>query len=349
MKLPLCAGLLLFPSNLLPCALAEGFNGSLDFEQRINGKIVLKTVEPVRARLQELSAVFFSGHDVVMYGVILSPDGYIATKASEFDDYQKLVIRVGSIKYNHFKVIGTDEGTDIAVVKVDAADLNAPGPVSTEAPMGTLVVSNGSTTRSARRPQLGVISANRRPIPNGDTGYLGVIFDTPCSIQEVVKDGPAAKAGAMNGDKILAVDGTPVTTLEAIFPILSKKKIGEQVTLKVKRKEKKITYAITLTSRRKVLGENMPKDSNDLISGGFSRRRDDFPMVLQHDTPSRFTLMGGPLLNLKGELIGMNIARVNRAENYALPINMVQESVQRILKNAQELEILNKLSSKEGE
>ena len=55
--------------------------------------------------------------------------------------------------------------------------------------------------------------------------------------------------------------------------------------------------------------------------------------TLQHDTPSRYTLMGGPLLNLKGELIGMNIARVNRAENYALPISVVQKSVQNILKN----------------
>ena len=61
-------------------------------------------------------------------------------------------------------------------------------------------------------------------------------------------------------------------------------------------------------------------------------------MVLQHDTPSRYTLMGGPLLNLKGELIGMNIARVNRAENYALPISVVQESVKRILEKAQQQE-----------
>ena len=106
------------------------------------------------------------------------------------------------------------------------------------------------------------------------------------------------------------------------------------MTLKVRRKGKKLSYAITLGSRRQALGEDAPEDSNDLISGGFSKRRDDFPMVLQHDTPSRHTLMGGPLLNLKGELIGMNIARVNRAENYALPISVVQESVQRILKNA---------------
>ena len=333
MKLPLFSGLLASSLSLLPSSLAESFNGSLDFEQRINGKIVLKTVEPVRERLQALSAVFFSGHDVVMYGVILSPDGYIATKASEFQNYKDLVIRIGSTRYDQFKVVGTDEKTDITVVKVDASGLDAPGPVNNEVPMGTLVVSNGSTTRSSRRPQLGTISAASRPISNGDTGYLGVIFETPCSIREVVKDGPAAEAGARNGDNILAVDGIPVTTLEAIFPILSKKKVGDQVTLKVKRKGKKMTYTITLGSRRQALGPNMPEDSNDLISGGFSRRRDDFPMVLQHDTPSRFTLMGGPLLNLRGELIGMNIARVNRAENYALPISVVQESVQRLLKN----------------
>lgn len=334
MKFPTCSCLLPLACSLLPSSLAEGFNGSLDFEQRINGKTVLKTIEPIRERLQDLSAVFFSGHDVVIYGLVLTPDGYIATKASELHSHQNLVVRVGSVKYDDFKEVGTDPATDIAVVKVDAANLPAPGPVSDEAAMGTLVVSNGSTTRSSRRPQLGTVSAARRPIPNGDTAYMGVIFGIPCSIQEVIKDGPAAKAGAMAGDEILAVDGTPITTLEAVSPILSNKEIGEKVTLKVRRKGKRLSYTITLGSRRQALGENAPQDSNDLISGGFSRRRDDFPMVLQHDTPSQYTLMGGPLLNLKGELIGMNIARVNRAENYALPISVVQESVQRILKNA---------------
>lgn len=334
MKFPTCSCLLPLACSLLPSSLAEGFNGSLDFEQRINGKTVLKTIEPIRERLQDLSAVFFSGHDVVIYGLVLNPDGYIATKASELHSHRNLVVRVGSAKYDYFTEVGTDPATDIAVVKVDAANLPAPGPVSDEAAMGTLVVSNGSTTRSSRRPQLGTVSAAQRPIPNGDTAYMGVIFGIPCSIQEVIKDGPAARAGAMAGDEILAVDGTPITTLEAVSPILSKKEIGEKVTLKVRRKGKRLSYTITLGSRRQALGDNAPQDSNDLISGGFSRRRDDFPMVLQHDTPSRYTLMGGPLLNLRGELIGMNIARVNRAENYALPISVVQESVQRILKNA---------------
>ena len=38
MKLSSCACLLPLACSLLPSALAEGFNGSLDFEQRINGK-----------------------------------------------------------------------------------------------------------------------------------------------------------------------------------------------------------------------------------------------------------------------------------------------------------------------
>ena len=90
MKFPFCICLFPLVFALFHPALAEGNNGSLDFEQRINGKAVLKTIEPIRERLQDLSAVFFSGHDVVIYGIVLSPDGYIATKASEQEALQRL-------------------------------------------------------------------------------------------------------------------------------------------------------------------------------------------------------------------------------------------------------------------
>lgn len=90
MKFPFCICLFPLVFALFHPALAEGNTGSLDFEQRINGKAVLKTIEPIRERLQDLSAVFFSGHDVVIYGIVLSPDGYIATKASELHSYRDL-------------------------------------------------------------------------------------------------------------------------------------------------------------------------------------------------------------------------------------------------------------------
>lgn len=178
MKFPFCVCLSPLVFALFHPALAEGNNGSLDFEQRINGKAVLKTIEPIRERLQDLSAVFFSGHDVVIYGIVLSPDGYIATKASELHSYRDLTIRVGSSKYGQFREIGSDPSTDIAVVKVEAAGLHAPGPVSNDAAMGTLVVSNGSTTRTSRRPQLGTLSAEQRPIPK-ETPPTWASFSAP--------------------------------------------------------------------------------------------------------------------------------------------------------------------------
>lgn len=129
----------------------------------------------------------------MIYGIVLSPDGYIATKASELHSYRDLTIRVGSSKYGQFREIGSDPSTDIAVVKVEAAGLHAPGPVSNDAAMGTLVVSNGSTTRTSRRPQLGTLSAEQRPIPNGDTAYLGVVFGTPVPFRKLPRTAPPPK------------------------------------------------------------------------------------------------------------------------------------------------------------
>ena len=35
--------------------------------------------------------------------------------------------------------------------------------------------------------------------------------------------------------------------------------------------------------------------------------------------------MGGPVLDLDGKLIGMNIARANRAETFAIPVEELRE------------------------
>ena len=177
MKFPFCICLFPLVFALFHPALAEGNNGSLDFEQRINGKAVLKTIEPIRERLQDLSAVFFSGHDVVIYGIVLSPDGYIATKASELHSYRDLTIRVGSSKYGQFREIGSDPSTDIAVVKVEAAGLHAPGPVSNDAAMGTLVVSNGSTTAFSNEymSDISTIDISSMMITSVSSGFLSFL------------------------------------------------------------------------------------------------------------------------------------------------------------------------------
>ena len=67
------------------------------------------------------------------------------------------------------------------------------------------------------------------------------------------------------------------------------------------------------------------------MSGPVSKRKDNFPMILQHDLPLPKNSMGGPLFNLEGECIGFNIARVDRVTIYALPESQVRNTLSKFL------------------
>jgi S1-C subfamily serine protease len=50
-----------------------------------------------------------------------------------------------------------------------------------------------------------------------------------------------------------------------------------------------------------------------------SENRKDFPNALQHDLTLRPNECGGPLIDLDGKLVGVNIARGGRVKSYAIP------------------------------
>ncbi len=77
-------------------------------------------------------------------------------------------------------------------------------------------------------------------------------------------------------------------------------------------------------------------DRNDMMSGDFSKRRSGFPRVIQHDVLANSTIMGGPVLNLGGKCVGMNIARANRAETFAIPARELKELAGRLLGDSAE-------------
>ena len=78
----------------------------------------------------------------------------------------------------------------------------------------------------------------------------------------------------------------------------------------------------TLGKRPPTLGE-----LHNQLGGPLSEHRTGFPTVLQHDTALRPEDCGGPLVDLDGKAVGINIARAGRTESYAVPA----EEVQRLL------------------
>jgi S1-C subfamily serine protease len=76
------------------------------------------------------------------------------------------------------------------------------------------------------------------------------------------------------------------------------------------------------------------KNRNDQMSGEYSPRRSGFPRVMQHDILGSRQVVGGPLLDLEGRCVGMNIARANRAENFAIPVEELQEIATRMIEKS---------------
>jgi serine protease Do len=94
---------------------------------------------------------------------------------------------------------------------------------------------------------------NREAVSAGEQGYLGIAenqvqdvtedisqsYNMPVGIyvNEVVKSSPAAKAGLEAGDIITGIDDFSVKTVDDLKNVLSYKKAGEEVSLKVQKKE----------------------------------------------------------------------------------------------------------------
>ncbi|HKB16567.1 MAG TPA: PDZ domain-containing protein, partial [Planctomycetota bacterium] len=67
------------------------------------------------------------------------------------------------------------------------------------------------------------------------------------AIEEVIEDGPAAKAGFKSGDKIVRVNGEAVTSLMELFPALSGE--DEKVKFVVLRDGKEVEIAFQMPPR----------------------------------------------------------------------------------------------------
>ena len=70
-------------------------------------------------------------------------------------------------------------------------------------------------------------------------------------------------------------------------------------------------------------GQSVPQfrgpDPSAQFGGPLSENRKDFPNALQHDLTLRPNECGGPLIDLDGKLVGVNIARGGRVKSYAIP------------------------------
>jgi serine protease Do len=265
-------------------------------------------------------------------GTIVDPAGYIVTKASELEGKIECQLNSPGKRYEA-TVVGRDQVLDLAVLKIDAKDLPVIAWSEGESPaVGSWLVTPGLS----RDPlAIGVLSVSPRRIaaPPGALGIELTDPDNPTKIIGVRSNSPAQKAGMEAGDVILKVNGKVVTTNQELVLTIRSYQPGEKVELLIKRGDQELTKTAVLGTLAKLFhedGEDRAEFQNQL-GGQLSERRGGFPSVIQHDTVLKPSECGGPLVDLDGKAVGINIARAGRVETFALPSSVVREAVKKML------------------
>jgi serine protease Do len=314
-------------------------------------KLLPRLFESAAAAAAESTARIQVNKKDVILGTVVSKDGFILTKGSELIDAKEnrpkatitCLLRDGSVFDAEVK--GYDPQSDLMLLKVDAEVLT---PVAfadpAKAEPGNWVTApawrNGSKTGQPddiAAVTVGVVSSASRKlylpesrIENGNRGYLGITFaridkDTDTTIGEVSNES-ARKAGIKPGDAIVALNDKAVANKEDIFDVMNTTRPGETLTVKVKRKAKdKDKEDEELTFKVKTIHlAGMDRGAlQNVMGGNLSDRRGGFGKVIQHDTVLLPEQCGGPLVDLEGNVLGLNIARAGRVETWALPGDLI--------------------------
>jgi len=269
------------------------------------------------------------------YGSIIDNTGLVLTKASELR--KPLFCKFSDGNISEATVIGVDPETDLALLQTSARMLPT---ISfniqmSEPEVGNWIAVPGSADLPAA---IGIVSVANRKIPAAP-GFMGIEFDVENThkrgviIKAVRKGLPADNAGLKDGDILINVEGVDTPDRMKVVELVMPKPPGSKIVVKVLRgkSEKESIHEIILGNREE-LDENMQRANYQNTMGNYrlSDRRKNFPTAFRHDGFLRPDECGGPVVDLDGKVIGVNIARGGRVESLALPNSIVAKTIEKL-------------------
>lgn len=178
---------------------------------------------------------------------------------------------------------------------------------------------NGHETsrRDITAPFLGVgVRAASAAELQGSNAPSGIV------VEQLTPGSTAEGASIRVGDVVLAIDGEQVPSQAELGELVRRRAIGAPLHITLWRTAMRVELTARPTERPRGRG---PSPSTRLFPS--SRRPSGFGSVIQHDSLLTAHEMGGPLLDLDGKVVGLNIARVDRTRTYALESARVAQSI----------------------
>lgn len=303
----------------------------LPLKFRLNGLSTQSAFNPTRDKALLATAKLTRNNKLIAMGAIVSPQGHILTKASSCVGARIATLSTGEIF--KLRIKKRDEDLDLALYQMISDRNDFPHVIWSENNSTQNIAWVLSAFTELNEIRVGITSAKARKIGR-EGGVMGVILGNESSngvrISEVVPQAAADKSGLQQGDVIQKVEGRMVKKRDQVVDLVGKKDPGDVVSIIILRKNTLKEFKITL-GHRSVTFDLFNR--NLQMSGPVSKRKDNFPMIIQHDLPLPKEAMGGPLFNIDGECIGINIARVDRVTIYSLPSEIIKDMTENLVKD----------------
>jgi serine protease Do len=294
--------------------------------------VVLDQIKQPVSSVSVSTVAILEGDLQVALGLVVRDDGYILTKASEVETSEGLVCELNNGQRLEAKIVRTDTANDLAILKVEAANLSVVRWSEKKPKSGTFVL---TPDQHGKVVAIGTYSVAARSTALGKQAFLGVQPETTSQGVRVgdIRSGSASfAAGLQNGDILTKLGGVRLTNSESLVKAIRDRVPGDTVEIEYLRNGSAGKTNATLADRD-YSGEQAARFKMMNRLGAIPSRRDDnFPSVFQHDSPLFPEQCGGPITDLDGNVLGVNIARHGRAATYAIPASHVQTVLKDLLR-----------------
>lgn len=265
----------------------------------------------------------------IALGTVVSDNGFVLTKASELKGELYCEFANGDIQAA--ELIGLDIENDMALLKTEADGLQPA--IWSDRESSTTGDWVATPLDHDKEIEVGVVSVNARLI-EPSLPFIGIFTNeakpTGVIVVNVQPKSPAEEGGLKPQDVILKLDGQLVKDIADLRKNLEQHDAGDIVTLSILRGEKQKKVKLTLAETDKVSSENTRFNRQNSKGSRLSRRRKNFPLAFQHDTALQASQCGGPIVDLDGRVVGVNVARAGRVSSLAIPTGSVLPIVQRL-------------------
>jgi serine protease Do len=271
--------------------------------------------------------------EMAAFGTIVDVDGMVLTKASELHSESgklkgPIDCELAEGSRYRAQLITTHQHTDLALLQLPTRGLPAIRWSSTSSPTrGSWVVTPGL----GEQPEaIGVVSVTAHTVRGGVLGIFLEDVENGARVWRVIPGGGAAKAGIVDDDVISRVNGRTIRNRDELVAILNTIPPGETVQLTLFRGDQRVRALAELGSMNGTFGSRRALFQNALGSK-LSVRKEAFPSVFEHDSLLNPDECGGPIVDLEGRALGINIARASRVSSYALPADIVRQALATML------------------